>query len=94
MLRDWWGETDETRLVEREKRGKAKPSANFCLIPMKYGVVLFFAMLLAGCSTGNVYDGVRQREAVKNAPPEPAPASQLPSRQDYEAERKKLQGAQ
>lgn len=61
---------------------------------MKYIVALFFALLLAGCSAGNVYDGVRQREAIQNAPPEPAPASQLPSRQDYEAERKRLQGAQ
>ena len=52
------------------------------------------AVLLAGCSTGNVYEGVRQRDAVKNVPPEPAPAPQLPSRQDYEAERKKLQGTQ
>ena len=52
------------------------------------------AVLLAGCSTGNVYEGVRQRDAVKNVPPEPAPAPQLPSHQDYEAERKKLQGTQ
>lgn len=52
------------------------------------------AVLLAGCSTGNVYEGVRQRDAVKNVPPEPAPAPQLPSRQDYEAERIKLQGTQ
>jgi hypothetical protein len=61
---------------------------------MKILNALLLAALLAGCSAGSVYDGVRQREAVKNAPPEPAPASQLPSRQDYEAERKKLQGTQ
>jgi len=56
--------------------------------------LLLLAALLAACSAGNVYEGVRQREVVKNAPPEPAPASQLPSYQDYEAERKRLQGAQ
>ena len=57
-------------------------------------LVLLAAALLAGCSAGNVYEGVRQRDAVKNVPPEPAPAPQLPSHQDYEAERKKLQGTQ
>jgi hypothetical protein len=57
-------------------------------------MLLLAASLLAGCSAGNVYEGVRQREAVKNTPPEPAPASRLPSYQDYEAERKKLQGTQ
>jgi len=57
-------------------------------------LLLLAAGLLAGCSTGNVYEGVRQRDAVKNVPPEPAPAPQLPSHQDYEAERKKLQGTQ
>jgi len=56
-------------------------------------MLLLLAAVLAGCSAGNVYEGVRQREAVKNTPPEPAPASRLPSYQDYEAERKKLQGA-
>ena len=55
-------------------------------------IALLLAALLAGCTAGSVYEGVRQREAVKNAPPEPAPASRLPSYQDYEAERKKLQG--
>jgi hypothetical protein len=57
-------------------------------------LLLLAAGLLAGCSAGNVYEGVRQRDAVKNVPPEPAPAPQLPSHQDYEAERKKLQGTQ
>jgi len=57
-------------------------------------LLLLAAGPLAGCSAGNVYEGVRQRDAVKNVPPEPAPAPQLPSRQDYEAERKKLQGTQ
>jgi hypothetical protein len=57
-------------------------------------LLLLAAGLLAGCSAGNVYEGVRQRDTVKNVPPEPAPAPQLPSHQDYEAERKKLQGAQ
>ena len=57
-------------------------------------LLLLAAALLAGCSAGNVYEGVRQRDAVKNVPPEPAPAPQLPSHQDYEAERKKLQGTQ
>ena len=57
-------------------------------------LLLLAAGLLAGCSTGNVYEGVRQRDAVKNVPPEPAPAPQLPSHQDYEVERKKLQGTQ
>ena len=57
-------------------------------------LLLLLAALPAGCSAGNVYEGVRQREAVRNVPPEPAPAPQLPSYQDYEAERKKLQGAQ
>ena len=61
---------------------------------MKTPIALLLAAVLAGCSAGNVYEGVRQREAVKNAPPEPAPAPQLPSYQDYEAERKKLQGTQ
>ena len=53
-------------------------------------LLLLAAALLAGCSAGNVYEGVRQRDAVKNVPPEPAPAPQLPSHQDYEAERKRL----
>ena len=53
-------------------------------------LLLLAAALLAGCSAGSVYEGVRQREAIKNTPPEPAPASRLPSYQDYEAERKKL----
>ena len=53
-------------------------------------LLLLAAVLLAGCNTGNVYEGVRQRDAVKNVPPEPAPAPQLPSHQDYEAERKRL----
>jgi hypothetical protein len=53
-------------------------------------MLLLLAAVLAGCSAGNVYEGVRQREAIKNVPPEPAPAQQLPSYQDYEAERKKL----
>jgi hypothetical protein len=57
-------------------------------------LLLLAAGLFAGCSAGNVYEGVRQREAAKNTPPEPAPASRLPSYQDYEAERKKLQGTQ
>jgi len=57
-------------------------------------LLLLAAGLVAGCSAGNVYEGVRHREAVKNTPPEPAPASRLPSYQDYEAERKKLQGTQ
>jgi hypothetical protein len=57
-------------------------------------LLLLAAGLLAGCSAGNVYEGVRQRDAVKNVPPEPAPAPQLPSHQDYEVERKKLQGTQ
>ena len=57
-------------------------------------LLLLAAGLLAGCSAGNVYEGVRQRDAVKNVPPEPAPAPQLPSHQDYEAERKQLQGTQ
>jgi len=57
-------------------------------------LLLLAAALLAGCSAGNVYEGVRQRDAVKNVPPEPAPAPQLPSHQDYKAERKKLQGTQ
>jgi len=57
-------------------------------------LLLLAAGPLAGCSAGNVYEGVKQRDAVKNVPPEPAPAPQLPSRQDYEAERKKLQGTQ
>jgi len=61
---------------------------------MKTMGVLFFATLFCGCSVGNVYEGVRQRDAVRNVPPEPAPAPQMPSYQDYEAERKKLQGAQ
>jgi hypothetical protein len=61
---------------------------------MRTLVVLLLVTLLASCSAGNVYEGVRQRDAVKGAPPEPAPAPQLPSYQDYEAERKKLQGAQ
>jgi uncharacterized protein HemX len=55
--------------------------------------LLLLAALLAACSAGHVYEGVRQ-QAVKTAPPEQAPASQLPSYQDYEAERKKLQGTQ
>jgi len=53
-------------------------------------MLLLAASFLAGCSAGSVYEGVRQREAIKNTPPEPAPASRLPSYQDYEAERKKL----
>ena len=57
-------------------------------------LLLLAAGLLAGCSAGNVYEGVRQRDAVKNVPPEPVPVLQLPSYQDYEAERKKLQGTQ
>jgi hypothetical protein len=57
-------------------------------------MLLLAASFLAGCSAGSVYEGVRQREAIKNVPPEPAPVQQLPSYQDYEAERKKLQGAQ
>jgi len=61
-------------------------------------MLLLLAAVLAGCSAGNVYEGVyegvRHRDAVKNVPPEPAPASRLPSFQDYEAERKKLQGTQ
>jgi len=57
-------------------------------------LLLLAAGPLAGCSAGNVYEGVRQRDAVKNVPPEPAPAPQLPSRQDYEAERIRLQGTQ
>jgi len=57
-------------------------------------LLLLAAALLAGCGAGSVYEGVRQREAVKNVPPEPAPAPQLPSYQDYEAERKKLHGTQ
>ena len=61
---------------------------------IELALLLLAASLLAGCSAGNVYEGVRQREAVKNVPPEPAPAPQLPSYQDYEAERKKLQGTQ
>jgi len=61
---------------------------------IELALLLLAASLLAGCSAGNVYEGVRQREAVKNTPPEPAPASRLPSYQDYEAERKKLQGTQ
>jgi hypothetical protein len=85
MKRDWWG-------------GKSikpvDPTLGFCSNCMKTLVALFFVTLLSGCSAGNVYEGVRQREAVKNIPPEPAPAPQLPSYQDYEVERKKLQGAQ
>ena len=61
---------------------------------IELALLLLAASLLAGCSAGNVYEGVRQREAVKNTPPEPAPASRLPSYQDYEAERKKLHGTQ
>jgi hypothetical protein len=57
-------------------------------------LLLLAAGLLAGCSAGSVYEGVRQHEAIKNVPPEPAPVLQLPSYQDYEAERKKLQGTQ
>ena len=60
----------------------------------RMALLLLAAGLLAGCSAGNVYEGVKQREAVKNTPPEPASASRLPSYQDYEAERKKLQGTQ
>jgi len=80
--------------VEREKKVKAEPTSGFCSYGMKYLVPLFFATLVAGCSAGNVYEGVRQREAMKNTPPEPAPAPRLPSYQDYETERKKLQGTQ
>ena len=57
----------------------------------RMALLLLAAGLVAGCSAGSVYEGVRQREMVKNVPPEPAPAPQLPSYQDYEAERKKLQ---
>jgi hypothetical protein len=85
MKRDWWGE---------KSKNTVKPTLGFCSNRMKILATLFLATLLCGCSAGSVYEGVRQRETVKNVPPEPAPAPQLPSYQDYEAERKKLQGAQ
>jgi hypothetical protein len=53
-------------------------------------VALLFATVLAGCAAEPVYEGLRNRETLRNAPPDSVPRSGLPSYQDYEAERKKL----
>jgi hypothetical protein len=50
---------------------------------------------LAGCANsenlyGNIYEGLKTRDALVHPPVEQRPAEQSMSYQDYEAERKKL----
>jgi PBP1b-binding outer membrane lipoprotein LpoB len=47
------------------------------------------ALLLTGCSSRGVYEGIQQQEAVRNPPPTGQPAQRKPSYDEYEAERRK-----
>ena len=51
-------------------------------------LALLLVSALAGCAP--VYEGVKSREAATNTPPD-ATRPVLPSYDDYEAERKRLQ---
>jgi hypothetical protein len=55
--------------------------------------ILLVAAALGGCAVEPVYEGARTQQAGRSLPSDPAPRAGLPSYQDYEAERKKLQGA-
>jgi hypothetical protein len=53
---------------------------------------LLLVAALGGCAAEPVYEGARTHQTAGSLPSDPAPRARLPSYQDYEAERKKLQG--
>lgn len=54
------------------------------------GICPLFLMMLAGCASENLYEGLRMRETTLDALTHRSASSRVPSYQDYEAERKKL----
>ena len=51
-------------------------------------------LLVAGCASENIYEGLKSREELQNPSSDRVPGPKLPSYQDYETERKKLRGGQ